>query len=35
MTDWAARFPELFRPRFEGHANVHLLLADAMGLLRA
>src|SRR3954454_20469501 len=24
MTDWAARFPELFRPRFEGFANADL-----------
>jgi 8-oxo-dGTP diphosphatase len=24
MTDWAARFPELFRARFEGYANADL-----------
>ena len=24
MTDWAARFPELFRPRFEAYANADL-----------
>ncbi|HEY3528109.1 MAG TPA: NUDIX hydrolase [Nocardioides sp.] len=24
MTDWAARFPTLFRPRFEGYANADL-----------